>query len=143
MMPISTSSCALVRTLSGLAMACALWGSAWAAPRLECLVTYAGLTRTVVASPVADPYPVPSVDIGGRFRFKAVMVGSAAQVERIALYAYRTDDLPQPLLIHEAKYLPPWPRFDPPWAFTGQQHLYAGPAERELMYACTLQGVAP
>ncbi|MEO5661536.1 MAG: hypothetical protein ABIQ90_17335, partial [Polaromonas sp.] len=60
----------------------------FAAPLLRCDVAYAGTTHVIEAKPVADPYPVPSVDIGGRFRFKAVVVGSAAQVERIVLYAY-------------------------------------------------------
>lgn len=133
-------------------LAAIAWGP-WAAasPRLLCQVTYAGTTHTVVAQPVADPYPVPSVDIGGRFRFKAVMVGrgggsgvgSEAQVSRIALYAYRTDDLPQPLLIHQAKYLPPFGLTGQPLALTGEQRLYAGPLERELIYSCTLEGLTP
>lgn len=131
---------------AGLAMALVPLAAA-ASPRLLCQVTYAGTTRTVVAQPVADPYPVPSLDIGGRFRFKAVMVGrggdSAAQVDRIALYAYRTDDLPQPLLIHQAKYLPPFGLTGQPLALTGEQRLYAGPLERELIYSCTLEGLTP
>lgn len=118
-------------------------GAALATPRLHCLVTYAGSTHSVNASPVADVYTVPSVDIGGRFRFKAVMAGSGAQVDRIALYAYRTDDLPQPLLIHQAKYLPPFARSSQPLALTGEQRLYAGPLERELIYSCTLEGLTP
>lgn len=117
--------------------------SAAASPRLLCQVNYAGNNRTVVAKPVADVYAVPSVDIGGRFRFKAVMAGSGAQVDRIALYAYRTDDLPQPLLIHQAKYLPPFARSSQPLALTGEQRLYAGPLERELIYSCTLEGLTP
>lgn len=117
--------------------------TALASPRLHCQVTYAGTTHTVTASPQVDPYTVPSVDIGGRFRFKAVMVGSASQVDRIALYAYRTDDLPQPLLIHQAKYLPPFARSSQPLALTGEQRLYAGPLERELIYSCTLEGQTP
>lgn len=117
--------------------------AALATPRLNCQVTYAGTTHTVTASPTADPYTVPSVDIGGRFRFKAVMVGQGAQVDRIALYAYRTDDLPQPLLIHQAKYLPPFARSSQPLALTGEQRLYAGPLERELIYSCNLEGQTP
>lgn len=113
-----------------------------AEPQLSCQVTYAGATQTVVVRPVADPYPVPSVDIGGRFLFKAVMVGDATQVRRILLYAYQ-DAQPHPVLVHQAKYLPPYPRTLRPWAITGQQHVYAGPLERELIYSCTLQGLLP
>lgn len=117
-------------------------GMAVAEPQLSCQVTYAGATQTVVARPVADPYPVPSVDIGGRFLFKAVMVGDATQVRRILLYAYQ-DAQPHPVLVHQAKYLPPYPRTLQPWAITGQQHVYAGPLERELIYSCTLEGLVP
>lgn len=117
-------------------------GSAMADPLLTCQVTYAGSTHVVVSRPVGDPYPVPSVDIGGRFGFKAVMVGDANHVNRILLYAYQ-DAKPHPVLIHQAKYLPPYPRASQPWAITGQQHLYAGPLERELIYSCTLEGLAP
>lgn len=116
--------------------------AAFAAPLLQCQVAYAGTTHTIEATPVADPYPVPSVDIGGRFRFKAVMVGNAAQVERILLYAY-LDASDQPVLIQQAKYLPPFKASALPYPLTGQQHLYAGPVERELIYSCTLQGVTP
>jgi hypothetical protein len=70
-------------------------------------VTYAGTTHTIEASPVADPYPVPSGDFDGRFRFKAVMVGSDARVDRILLYAYLDTKRP-PILVQQAKFLPPY-----------------------------------
>lgn len=119
-----------------------LLGVASAAPQLTCQVTYAGATQTVLALPVSDPYLVPSVDIGGRFWFKAVLVGDTAQARRILLYAYQ-DAMPHPVLVHQAKFLPPYPRTEQPWAITGQQHVYAGPQERELIYSCTLDGLAP
>ena len=113
-----------------------------AAPLLRCQVAYAGTTHTIEASPVADPYPVASVDIGGRFRFKAVMVGNDARVDRILLYAY-LDTKRQPILVQEAKYLPPYTVSETPYLLTGEQHLYAGVVERELIYNCTLQGIQP
>ena len=113
-----------------------------AAPLLRCQVAYAGTTHTIEASPVADPYPVPSVDIGGRFRFKAVMVGTNSRVDRILLYAY-LDTKRQPILVQEAKYLPPYTVSETPYLLTGEQHLYAGVVERELIYSCTLQGIPP
>lgn len=121
-----------------------LWfhGAVFAGPLLRCQVAYAGSTHVIEATPVADPYPVPSVDIGGRFRFKAVMVGNAAQVERIVLYAY-LDTRSQPILVQQAKYLPPFQASATPLLLTGEQHLYAGPVERELIYSCTLEGVEP
>jgi len=112
-----------------------------AAPLLRCQVVYAGTTHVIEASPVSDPYPVASVDIGGRFRFKAVVVGDATHVEYIKLYAY-LDAKRQPILVQEAKYLPPFKASATPYLLTGEQYLYAGVAERELMYRCTLEGIA-
>ena len=119
---------------------CAGLASANPAAQLQCRVTYAGTTHTVLAEPVQDPYPVPSVDIGGRFRFKPIVVGTAQRVDRVLIYAYLVDGS-QALLIHQAKLLPPFAVSAQP--LTGQQYLYAGPLERELMYSCTLMGGTP
>jgi len=109
-----------------------------AAASLQCQVTYAGSTQTVVADPVVDPYPVPSVAIGGRFQFKPVVVGTTAQTERVLIYAYEMASDPA-RLIHQAKYLPPFRTGN----LTGQHYLYAGPLERELSYACDWVGGPP
>ena len=129
----------LLRWLGLAAWLLAAAGAAQAS-RLQCAVTYAGSTHTVQAEPVLDPYPVPSVDIGGRFRFKPIVVGSAQRVDRVLIYAYLVDGA-QALPIHQAKFLPPFALA--PQSLTGQQHLYAGPLERELIYSCTLQGGSP
>lgn len=114
--------------------------TAQAAPLLRCQVSYAGTTHVVEAAPGADPYGVPSVDIGGRFRFKAVMLGTPQRIDLINLYAY-IDTRRQPVLIHQAKYLPPFRASAAPYALTGHHSLYASNVERELQYSCTLQGV--
>lgn len=126
-------------TLAGFGMAQAAPPTS---PLLRCAVTYAGSTQTIEATPVADPYPVASVDIGGRFWFKPVMVGQGGRVDYVKLYAY-LDTRQQPLLIHEAIHLPPFLTTPTPYPLTGTHHLYAGPVERELIYSCTLQGVQP
>jgi len=112
--------------------------------QLRCDVTYAGATRTLLATPVTDPYSVPSVDIRGRFHFKAVVVGESERIDHIQLYVYQRN-AGQPVLVQQAKYLPPfhWPADGTPLPLTGQQYLYAGPVERELMYHCTLHREAP
>ena len=128
---------------AALAVACLAWvTAAWSAALLRCEVTYAGSTQVIETAPVADPYPVASVDIGGRFWFKAVMVGQGSRVDYVKLYAY-LDTPRQPLLIHEAVHLPPFQAGAAAYPLTGRQHLYAGPVERELIYHCTLQGVQP
>lgn len=113
---------------------------AHAAPLLRCEVTYAGTTHVVQATPGTDPYGAASIDIGGRFRFKAVVLGGARQIDAINLYAY-LDARRQPILIHQAKYLPPFKVSTSPYALTGSNYLYASNVERELQYSCTLQGV--
>lgn len=109
---------------------------------LRCLVTYAGATQEVRAQPMPDPYDARRVDIGGRFWFKPVLVGQGVRVDYIALYAYE-DTRHGPVLIQQAKYLPPFPATPTPLPLTGEQHLYAGPVERELIYHCTLEGHQP
>lgn len=122
-------------------IAAVLHGTAHAAPPtaplLRCFATYAGSTQVVESGVTADPYSVEAVDIGGRFTFKAVMVGTLDKVDYIKLYAYlqrRDKNIP----IHQATYLPPFKA-----ALTPLNHLYAGDVERELQYHCTLQGTTP
>lgn len=133
---------------AALALA-AVWGLATAAEppasaELRCDVTYAGTTHTLRATPVADPYGVASVDIGGRFWFKPVVVGSGTRVDYVKLYAY-LDTRRQPVLVQMVRYLPPFPAATGPRGadLTGLQALYAGAVERELQYQCDLQGVQP
>ena len=125
----------------GLTLLWGFGGAALAQPELICQVTYAGTTQTVVAQPVADPYSVPSVDIGGRFWFKPIMVGTAQKIERIVIYSY-LDSPTQPVLVHQVKYLPPFPASKTAWPITGHNHVFAGPLERELIYSCQLEGLA-
>ena len=49
----------------------------------------------------------------------------------------------QPILIQEAKYLPPFNYSDAPDSLTGRQYLYAPPLGRELQYGCTLTEAKP
>lgn len=112
-----------------------------AAPLLQCRVTYADTTHEVTARISADPYSIDAVDIGGRFRFKAVMIGHGSQIDYIKLYAY-LDTARQPILIQQATYLPPFRVSDAATPLTGQQRLYASEVERELQYVCSLQAVA-
>jgi hypothetical protein len=112
--------------------------------QLRCDLTYAGATQEVVAEPVQDVYAAPSVDVRGRFRFKAVLVGAGEQIERIHLYVYM-GTAKQAVMVQQAAYQPPflWPGDGAPLSLTGQQHVYAGPMERELIYSCKLHRGQP
>lgn len=106
-----------------------------AAPHLRCEITYGGDTQTVEATPQRDPYGVQAHDIAGRFRFKAVMVGNAGLVDYIKLYVYYQSDS-QPVLLHEARYLPPFGAGVGPYALTGLNFIYAPGLGYELQYGC-------
>ena len=130
-----------IRKALGLALLPILFcTSASAMPLLRCELTYAGNTQTVDTVVGGDPYKAKSVDIGGRFRFKAVLLGDAQKIDAIKLYAYY-ETSKQPILIEEVKYLPPFPTSDSPYALTGLHMLYAPPLGRELKYGCALREV--
>ena len=113
-----------------------------AAPRLRCEVDQGGNTQTIEVAPVSDPYGVQGIDINGRFRFKAVLVGAEDRIDYVALYTWYLDG-ERLALLHEAKYQAPGARPDPPPdALTGRQYLYAPGLERELQYSCALVDVA-
>jgi hypothetical protein len=110
-----------------------------AAPLLRCKIDQGGSTQVLEFSPESSPYTAKAIDINGRFRFKAVVVGDVRQIEYIKLYTY---DFPkrQPVLLHEAKYLAP---VASPASLTGVNYVYSPRLERELQYECTLLETTP
>lgn len=132
----------VLRVLLGLLALLASSAPAFASPVLRCALTYAGSTQTLEATPVADPYGVASVDVAGRFRFKAVMVGGGGQPDYVKTYVYL--DTPKgPLLVQQSSYYPPFANDAQGQRLSGRQFVYAGPVERELQYECRLFGVKP
>ena len=118
-------SCVAVFLFAGVA--------AHAAPLLRCEVTYAGTTQVIEVKPV---------DIAGRFLFKVVMSAPKGKLNYVLIYTYLQQE-PHPLLLQQAKYFPPFKPGTRPYLLTGEQHIYGGPIERELIYRCELQGVKP
>jgi len=109
---------------------------------LQCNVSYAGTTYKLKATPTQDPYSVPTVDIGGRFFFKMVLTETNSKLEHVLIYAY-LDQQPRPTLLQQVKYAGPFPNSPKPYALTGEQRVYGGPVERELIYSCWLSTVSP
>ena len=109
---------------------------------LQCDVSYAGTTYKLKATPTQDPYSVPTVDIGGRFFFKMVLTESNSKLEHVLIYAY-LDQQPRPTLLQQVKYAGPFPNSPKPYALTGEQRVYGGPVERELIYSCWLSTMNP
>ena len=114
-----------------------------AAPLLRCEVDHGGRTWRVDTAPVADPYGVQPLDIGGRFRFKAVMIGDETRVDYIHLYTYFVSG-GTPVLVHQASYHPPIEgSADGTTPFTGLQRVYSPVLGREMTYRCALADIAP
>ena len=116
--------------------------AAHAAPLLRCEVNYAGTTQVIETRPAADAYEVKPVDIAGRFLFKVVMSAPKGKLNYVLIYTYLQQE-PRPLLLQQAKYFAPFKPSTRPYLLTGEQHIYGGPIERELIYRCDLQGVKP
>jgi len=105
--------------------------------QLTCHVSYAGATQKISICPTHEPYSHESISIGNRFRFKAIHVKNEKLSPRIGIYVY-VEDKQQPLLIQHVQIRAPVPEpqngdlID----LIGEQRLYAGPLERELIYRC-------
>ena len=117
--------------------------SVFSAPLLRCKIDQGGNTQVLEFAPEGSPYTAKAVDINGRFRFKAVVVGDTRQIEYVKIYTY---DFPrrQPVLLHEAKYLAPVAHpITQPVSLTGVNYVYSPRLERELQYDCVLLETAP
>jgi hypothetical protein len=107
-----------------------------ASPVLRCKIDQGGVTRLLDVTATDDPYRVKAIDINGRFRFKAVMIGNERRIDYIKLYTY-DQARRQPALLHQAVYLTPSVSAATA-SMTGVQFVYASDLERELQYQCTL-----
>jgi len=114
-----------------------------ATPLLRCDVDQGGILKVLEFTPVTDPYLVKAIDINGRFRFKAVVIGSTRHVDYIKIYTYSQLSR-QPMLMHEAEYIAPAvSAAASKKSLTGVHHVYSADLERELRYECTLLEAAP
>ncbi|MBK8017620.1 MAG: hypothetical protein IPK20_13500 [Betaproteobacteria bacterium] len=138
----------IVHSIAPFACACtcvvlAFSGPAQADPRLDCTIEQGGETQQIRTAPVADPYTVAPVDIRGRFRFKAVMIGDERHVDYIHLYTYFVSD-GTPVLVHQASHHPPFAvSVDGSATLTGLQRVYSPVLGREMTYRCALTDAAP
>ena len=115
---------------------------AHAQPMLRCEVTYAGTTHVIQATPTTDPYAVEPVDIAERFLFKVVLSTTGEHLDHALIYVY-LQQTPRPVLLQQAKYFGPFKSSKQAYLLTGEQHVYGGPIERELIYQCWLSGIKP
>ena len=136
----SHMACATV--FFGVLAAAGVSTTASASPRLRCQLNHSGVLQIVDFTPVSNPYNVKAVDLNGRFRFKAVVVGDEQKIDYISLYTYYQSKR-QPVLLHQAKYLSPVADVAPnPTALTGTNYVHSPDLEREFQYACAVYEVA-
>ena len=109
-----------------------------ASPQLQCEFALNGHTETHVFKPTVDPYLAESIDIGGRFRFKAVLLASPTQVDSVNLYvSYQTRR--QPMILQHAKFIQPAVLKTPEAnSLTGRIAVYSPFLGKELAYGCSL-----
>jgi len=136
----------MVRLSSSVFLLAALWCSAalsHAGPTLHCEMTYAGATQTLNVTPVDDPYPVPSVDVGWALPLQGSDGGARypARLHQDLRFIWKHER--SPCWLQQASYYPPFTPSPKGQRLTGKQFVYAGPVERELQYECVLQGVKP
>ena len=114
----------------------------WASPQLSCAFELNGHSETHMFKPVTDPYLAESIDIGGRFRFKAVVLVSANQVDLVNLYvSYQTRR--QPMILQQAKFIKPTLQTsDRANSLTGRVAVYSPFLGKELVYDCNLVEVS-
>ena len=110
---------------------------------LHCAIEVNGEVHRHVFRPTTDPYTAQSIDIGERFRFKAVVLGQGDDIELVNIYAYYQTRR-QPMLMQHVKHLKPAPRINPATdALTGKVALYSPVLGKELAYQCALHKEAP
>ncbi|HYQ16741.1 MAG TPA: hypothetical protein VEQ58_13310 [Polyangiaceae bacterium] len=103
-----------------------------------CTCTYGGQAQRVSFPATTAPYAVEPVDIGRRFRIKAVYLREPWLAASIDVYAYAHED-ERDVLLQEGKYLPPFTASTSAgrFGFTGRQLVYSR-EQRELEYWCEL-----
>ena len=108
------------------------------AAELRCAIEVNGEVHHHVFKPTLDPYTAPSIDIGERFRFKAVVLGQGDDIELVNIYAYYQTRR-QPMLMQHVKHLKPAAHPNPETdALTGRVALYSPVLGKELAYRCAL-----
>jgi len=113
---------------------------AYALPVLRCQLEEGGEVRIVETLQGSNPYDFKAIDLGSRFRFRAVVIGNANAIEYIKLYAYYRKEKIS-VLMHQVTYhAPRVPEAGATAELTGLVTLYAPPLGRQLQYSCDLAG---
>ncbi len=128
----------IIRYLGALLICVSMTACSRKPSAVRCTCSYGGVEQALVFPATREPYRVQPVDIGGRFRFKAVYVREPWRAASVNVYAYSQADGAD-VLLAEGKYLPPFTAIAAGGrdGFTGRQLVYS-PSQRELQYWCEL-----
>ena len=133
-------TCGFSRDLAGFLLAGLSATCVWAGPELVCELRYGSETRVLRHSAAADPYAYAAETFEGRFRFKAVVLGSAEKIEHITLTVYDLTGSGAPKISQQLRIEPPFNLQAELPALTGWSHVYSSVLGRELRYGCALRG---
>ena len=112
------------------------------APDLVCELSYASETQLIRQGVSADPYAAKSTVVGGRFGFKAVVLGRPDHINNITLSVYDLSVEGAPVLVQQTRYQSPFNLHPAVPALTGWGHVYSSVYGREMRYGCALQSTA-
>ncbi len=132
----------LARGLLVLALCCAAAAARSAAPDVVCEIRYASDSRLIRQSVTTDPYAAKPESIGERFALKAAVLSSTDQTGDIGSITLTVLDLSvegAPVVIHQARHLPPFNMNPELPALTGWVSVYSSVYGREFRYGCALQ----
>lgn len=132
----------VARGMLGLGAGCVAGAALGAVPDLVCEIRYASEARIVRQQVSTDPYAARPESIGERFALKAVVLGGADYIGSITLTVLDLSVDGAPVVIHQARYLPPFNRHPELPALTGWNHVYSSVYGREFRYGCALQPAA-
>jgi len=113
------------------------------AQALVCQVRYASQTRELRVSASPDPYQAASLDMGERFRLRAVVQGSPERITRITLTVYELGQGDAPVILQQVSHEGPFAEQGAVPSLTGWSHVYASYLGRELVYGCAVQAAQP
>jgi hypothetical protein len=114
-------------------LACGCAGSG-AQRRVACTLVYGGEQRAASVPPTSDPYDVPLTPVSDALAWKVVYVAAPEALAVVSVYTYALTEK-GPVLIHQAKYRPPYPH-EGARGFTGLQSVYEPRNGHELNYWC-------
>jgi hypothetical protein len=105
---------------------------------VHCQIIYGGEIFPVIGKPADDPYRVEGQKIGRYFEFNIVYITEPAAYAGVNLYTYSMFS-GEPILIHQAKYAPPYRQRNNRYGFTGLNSVYEPSKSSEMQYWCELR----